>query len=672
MSQSTSNTFIELWKGLDLGSTRQQWDQQAASIAKNKESRQSSRKQLMDNTKEFKAASDTDKIRLVTPLITLYQEEVNRLTLGCKQAEQAFLAMQTLLSTIPDPLQVIGQLTEEKQKREARFGELEGEVKQLRSQVADYQSEFSALKNQEVTLRRYELKIHELEQKLEDDKKVQEASETRQQEYQATKEREAELNRTIETLKDELSRANTTIRNSQNAIVDMKSSFEEKLNAKQTEMDVLTAELEKESATLMALRSDMQRLRAESSQSDSNPSSTLPSEMSVIMMKQTELELQATQKDILIASLNEKLSNLEANSNSIQTNMQTKIDSLQESLKQERLEREQCTKGLPTREQYLTMVTELETYRALEAPVDAQSETLHTPNPSVEVILKEKTRRLETETMQLRARINQYEASEAEKAAALRTCEAENVRLTTLISKLEAQIDQLSAAHTSPPASPLVDVPPSASSLDQILGFSSTSTVVSNVPPSSPSTSPAVPRPEHGEGGMVAVVCEQRDRFKMKMEQLEADKVSLKQALDKASLDLSELKDDNLKLFQKIKFLQSYQSRNTGNGTVLVDIEPRTDNRASRTHTQSLEKYDRMYEQAINPFAAFDSSEKEQRYRQLNAVDKVLLRFGRYCLSHAWARKLIAVYVILLHLLVFATLYYHTSSAPPPNPAHQS
>ena len=60
---------------------------------------------------------------------------------------------------------------------------------------------------------------------------------------------------------------------------------------------------------------------------------------------------------------------------------------------------------------------------------------------------------------------------------------------------------------------------------------------------------------------MVEIITNQRDRFRDRMDQLEADKRTLQQTLGQQQGELETLRADNLKLFEKIKFLQSYQGQ---------------------------------------------------------------------------------------------------------------
>nr|GMD23403.1 protein CASP-like [Ipomoea batatas]GME13990.1 protein CASP-like [Ipomoea batatas] len=68
-------------------------------------------------------------------------------------------------------------------------------------------------------------------------------------------------------------------------------------------------------------------------------------------------------------------------------------------------------------------------------------------------------------------------------------------------------------------------------------------------------------------------------------------------------------------------------------------------------------KYKKMYEDDINPFAAFSKKERDQRYKELGLRDKITLSSGRFLLGNKYARTFAFFYTIGLHILVFTCLY---------------
>lgn len=83
-------------------------------------------------------------------------------------------------------------------------------------------------------------------------------------------------------------------------------------------------------------------------------------------------------------------------------------------------------------------------------------------------------------------------------------------------------------------------------------------------------------------------------------------------------------------------------------------------------------KYRPLYEDAVNPFTVFSRAEKDKRYAQLNAADKLTLSTSKILLQHKcvptttapctetlcrWGRTFLFVYAVVLHVLVFFSMY---------------
>lgn len=60
---------------------------------------------------------------------------------------------------------------------------------------------------------------------------------------------------------------------------------------------------------------------------------------------------------------------------------------------------------------------------------------------------------------------------------------------------------------------------------------------------------------------MLDIIRNQRDRFRDRNDNLETSNRSLQEQVQRITAEMAELRDDNLKLYEKIKFLQSYQGQ---------------------------------------------------------------------------------------------------------------
>ncbi|KAI0495121.1 hypothetical protein KFK09_025268 [Dendrobium nobile] len=158
---------------------------------------------------------------------------------------------------------------------------------------------------------------------------------------------------------------------------------------------------------------------------------------------------------------------------------------------------------------------------------------------------------------------------------------------------------------------------------------------------------------DQDQSSMLKVICNQRDRFRTRLREAEEEVRLLKEKVSLLKDELEKTKADNVKLYGKIRYVQDYSQENLvsrGPKKYAEDIE-------SGFGSDVESKYKKMYEDDINPFAAFSKKERDQRYRELGIRDKITLTSGRFLLGNKYARTFIFFYSIGLHLLVFACLY---------------
>uniref|UniRef100_A0A914V7Q1 Protein CASP n=1 Tax=Plectus sambesii TaxID=2011161 RepID=A0A914V7Q1_9BILA len=145
------------------------------------------------------------------------------------------------------------------------------------------------------------------------------------------------------------------------------------------------------------------------------------------------------------------------------------------------------------------------------------------------------------------------------------------------------------------------------------------------------------------DSNLLSIVASQRERFRVRVHELEAQNIQQQQQLGELQLELDQSRADNVKLYGKIKFLQSYQGRKGGQVSVPADdIENR---------------YSGEYERHLDPFKTFNLQEKQRKYGQLRTHDKATLGIGRWIMSSSQTRAIFFFYLVFLHLLVFTVLY---------------
>lgn len=161
------------------------------------------------------------------------------------------------------------------------------------------------------------------------------------------------------------------------------------------------------------------------------------------------------------------------------------------------------------------------------------------------------------------------------------------------------------------------------------------------------------------------------------------------QIISELRSEIKSLQTDNLKLYEKVRYMQSYREE-SGSRPLTQQLNPLPPLSA---RSDDMSKYSARYEEAMNPFEAFRgrvraclipcdcdlivSQEATRAYQNLNPVERGVLGLTRAILGNRRARTFFVFYAIALHLLVMFTTYECTGSsgtrwATQPNPIYYS
>nr|XP_025963103.1 protein CASP-like [Dromaius novaehollandiae] len=196
--------------------------------------------------------------------------------------------------------------------------------------------------------------------------------------------------------------------------------------------------------------------------------------------------------------------------------------------------------------------------------------------------------------------------------------------------------------------------------------------------------SPSASFPEGQMDSLLSIISSQRERFRARNQELEGENRMMQHTVQALQSELDNLRADNIKLYEKIKFLQSYPGRDRPQpqlpGAVVGALRssrwlshrkanPRGWARArapahpapvhpqggSRDDTEL--RYSSQYEERLDPFSSFSRKERQRKYLSLSPWDKATLSMGRLILSNKTARTVAFFYTLFLHCLVFLVLY---------------
>ncbi|XP_053376452.1 uncharacterized protein LOC128547513 [Mercenaria mercenaria] len=109
---------------------------------------------------------------------------------------------------------------------------------------------------------------------------------------------------------------------------------------------------------------------------------------------------------------------------------------------------------------------------------------------------------------------------------------------------------------------------------------------------------------------LLPIVQSQRERYRVRAQELEAQTIGQQQQITMLQNEIDKLRSDNVKLYEKVRYLQS-----AGYST-----------KAAGHHDDgTLTKYSTQYEERLDPFSSFSRKERIKRYMNLKPYDKITL-----------------------------------------------
>jgi homeobox protein cut-like len=562
-------------------------DLDASAIASRQDTSEVSRKKLVEKSKEFKKSASEEGRREVSPLLKAFQSEVDALTKRSKAAETAFLNTYKKLIDIPDCIPVLEQAVALQQKLE-RAQDCEIENKQLRETLEEYNSEFAHVKNQEVTINRLKEQLKQLELRME--QSVEERVKRREAELVSEfNEKERQLEKAQEEVEARMTLADSKVSTmrqaleaTQSELIELKNKFDREGAARSSEVDILMTDLDRANQ-----RAELAERELESTRENTTLSSRHSSQLHLDV---SELEAQLNSKEQEILHLFESNQKLQSELVGLRGEAVREREALKEEQGRRDAQVRAMEEKLASQKDYDDVKRELTIMKSVEFA--GQVEGGQSTSKPLEVALMEKNRGLQNEntTMkmenaQLKLQLTGLKQEQAELQKTVSTQQA-------LITKLEGDL-----LHVQPLLSGRDVEAPSLAPVIMADALKE-STVLANQRHPSISTPPSTsgPPPYSATTGMNAesllpIVSSQRERFKQRNVELEAECRHQKESISHLQQESDRLRADNVKLYEKIKFLQSY---------------PASKQKTSGVEDDTVGRYSLQYEARLDPFTAFN------------------------------------------------------------------
>ncbi|XP_053176705.1 cut-like homeobox 1b isoform X3 [Scomber japonicus] len=636
---ANAGSMFQYWKRFDLQQLQKELDATATQLANRQDESEQSRKKLIDLSREFKKNTPEDLRKQVAPLLKSFQGEIDALSKRSKEAEAAFLNVYKKIIDVPDPVPVL-ELAQQLQLKLQRMHDIETENTKLRETLEDYNKEFAEVKNQEVTIKALKEKIREYEQSLKNQAENL-AQEKQLQLHNDYAEKERKLQESQDSMSSRLEEAEhkaqslqTALETTQAELFDLKTKYDEESTAKADEIEMVMTDLERANQRAEAAQREAESLREQLSLSNQSQQLGSPTkadpdtEQAVEVASHSSLEAELRAKERETAQLVEDVQRLQASLTKLRETTSSQITQLEQQLSSKTAVLKELEEKLQKQADYEEVKKELSILKSMEF---GTSDSVQDSSKPLEVLLLERNRSLQSESAAQRISNTElsgrYTELQVEFSAAVRT----SAEQKELILKLEHDLSTIQAMSSLPR-------PDADGSEVGNMG---------NIPdPIKEATamfagSGVGPHPELPQGQMdslLSIISSQRERFRSRNQELEAENRSMQQTMQALQSELDSLRADNIKLYEKIKFLQSYPGRAGGSDDTVM-------------------RYSSQYEERLDPFASFSKKERQRRYLSLSPWDKATLSLGRVILSNKMARTIAFFYTLFLHCLVFLVLY---------------
>nr|XP_006812774.1 PREDICTED: protein CASP isoform X2 [Saccoglossus kowalevskii] len=645
MAAANLLSMNQYWKTFDLPQLQRELDSTATDLANRQDEGDSSRKRLIDQSREFKKNTPEDIRKSVAPLLKSFQLEVDALSKRSKAAEAAFLSVYKKLIDVPDPVPVLEHAMQ-LQKKMQRAQDLEIENQKLRETLNEYNNEFAEVKNQEVTIKTLKEKLKEYEDKMEAVAQAR-AKEKEKELQREFAEKERQLQETQLSVATKLGEAELKVATLQSAmdttqseLFDLKAKYDEQAAAKSDEMEIIMTDLERANQRVTSSEKEIESLKSQLQSTSetlrqAEQMQKAPNmEQAIDILTRSSLEVELSAKEKEVSQLVDDVQRLQAANTKLRDSSSTQIAKLEEQISQKALALKNLEGKIQNQNDYEEMKRELTIMKSMEfqLPEDDTSNQ----QKSLEMLLLEKNRVLQSENTSMKLAnaemSNRYDTLQKDYGEVVSSVQEQK----ELVAQLEKDLLSVNAVSALYRGEGEGQAQPNISS-----------ELVADAVRDSATLAHAPPEPSPGTAdSLLPIISSQRERFRVRNQELETENRHQQKQIQVIQNELDSLRSDNVKLYEKIKFLQSYPSRSS----------PRPDD-----GTES--RYSSQYEEKLDPFSSFSRKERQRKYMNLSPHDKATLSMGRFILSNKIARTITFFYTIFLHCLVFLVLYKLANTA---------
>ncbi|EXM22445.1 homeobox protein cut-like [Fusarium oxysporum f. sp. vasinfectum 25433] len=430
------------------------------------------------------------------------------------------------------------------------------------------------------------------------------------------------------------------------------------------ELEMLHADLDRTSSRLAEVEARNEQMRLELAQAKSSaqqqPETSLeddPGYMRVRSENQSmirKLDAARVEKEGLKRELDGKLRSIEREVNTLKEERDTLKSKVQKWSDYEDIKQE------------LEVLKSIEFSTGDDDEVREHLEAKDAEGNSLEKLLLARNKKLGDELTVLRVSHNDLQSRLEDLQEELSKTNAELERAQKLNQKLESDLEtiQEEGANAFPSGASVAGTYVTRAMGRKSGRISPTSSIISGMDPRMGGGEPGE-RVYGGGSGMLPMVTAQRDRYKKKNAELEEELSDTHRTVSQLRQEVAALQKDNLNLYEKTRYVSTY---NRGGGAATSSAYGANPNPSTVSIGETgnpgiaMDRYRQAYESNISPFAAFRGRESARAYKRMSLPERAVYSLTRTVLASRTSRNLFAAYCVALHLLVFVTLYWLSSS----------
>ncbi|KAJ1921081.1 hypothetical protein H4219_000939 [Mycoemilia scoparia] len=669
MTQAVDDTVVQAansWKELSLQQLLRELDNGSLEIIENQKDSLKARKNLAEQTKEFRRLSDEQKIKDFKKLLKEYQSEIDSLTKRMKFSEKLFLDLFERLQKVPDPHPFIQGLVDE-QKESGKYLSISTENAKLKEDIAVLNAKNKKLMGHEARANHIQQQLDNVNNKIQDIVKTQvsqKEEEIRKESdnlIQHLKEREGDLQKQVADAKWQLEKLRDTHDSTQAEILDQSQRVDQDIIAKLAEQDILQSDLDRANGRIVDLQTQNRKLKDEIQTLKEGTGTS-----DVIL----EYQQQISDQENEIARHIEEIESLKQQIDAQEYKEKAKIEKLVAKIDSKELQIKTLEQAVEKYSNYDEIKRELDILKSIEFSYsdwgmnDESGNHEESSGDSLEKLLARQNKKLQDDLARLSELMEESKKLKDSQEELKKKADEQK----SLIGKLEDNLSSVNSGQEVQQAAQTADKKDSPANMD-----------------------------------ILPIITDQRNRFRQRNNELEEELRTQQMAMADLRNQIEKLRRDNIKLYEETQYLRNYTSNKTAeiddasnnttyppkSGAQIMSLGRSASNtqlaessipdttvinisngrgRYGRDRGPDMDstsnKYKDMYEESLNPFHRFHRREAAQRYRSMNVLDRATLMMTRQVLTSRFGRFAFIIYSFFLHLVVFITLYHLSMASP--------